>query len=113
MTYHSLVYMFLHILVKPKQMLQRVKVNTDVKNYFSWTISPVLVLERHPYYLRMPSMSHLPSFKEGIVHESPSYTGRISFESSNEGCDKGTHNGFGWFKISGLYMWEDSGYIQE
>ena len=55
----------------------------------------ILVLERHPYYIRMPSMSHLPSFKEGIVHESPSYTGRISFESSNEGCDKGTHNGFG------------------
>ena len=49
----------------------------------------ILVLERHPYYIRMPSISHLPSFEEGIVHKSPSYTGKISLVTSYEGSDKG------------------------
>ena len=48
----------------------------------------IIELERHQFHIRMPSMCHLPSFEEGIVHIPLSFTGEISFVTSYEGSDK-------------------------
>ena len=58
--------------------------NQDVAN----KKTAIIELGRHQFHIRMPSMCHLASFEEGIVHIPLSFTGEISFVTSYEGSDK-------------------------